>query len=79
MKNCRIKDFRVICNVIFRRMVNMVGKRKIALGIACMLAASVFVGCKSTDSKTSNEDKVYKVGISQLVQHPALDSSFLTS
>ena len=75
MKNCRIGDFIVICNVVFRRMVNMVGKRKIALGIACMLATSVFVGCKSTDSKTSNEDKVYKIGITQLVQHPALDSA----
>ena len=53
----------------------MVGKRKITLGIACVLAASVFVGCKSIDSKTSNEDKVYKIGISQLVQHPALDSA----
>ncbi|MBQ6820757.1 MAG: ABC transporter substrate-binding protein [Clostridium sp.] len=54
----------------------MVGKRKILSMIA---ALSVFVtlgGCSnSTASKEDSEEKIYEIGISQLIQHTALDSA----
>lgn len=47
----------------------MVGKKKIALILCSIVAVSAFVGC----GKSSGGKK--KVGISQIVQHPALDAS----
>lgn len=46
----------------------MVGKKKLALLLSCMVAVGGFVGC------SSNSD-VKQVGISQYVQHGALDAA----
>jgi len=55
-------------------MVKMVGKRKIAMGLAVLLATGTLVACKG-EGQTSDGVKNYNVGISQLIQHPALDSA----
>ena len=52
----------------------MVGKRKIAMGLAVLLATGTLVACKG-EGQTSDGVKNYNVGISQLIQHPALDSA----
>lgn len=53
----------------------MVGKKKVAMGLLALLVASAFVGCKEGSKESSNEGEKYNIGISQLVQHPALDSA----
>lgn len=53
----------------------MVGKRKIAIGLAALIATGALVGCKGNGQVSSTEGKKYNIGISQLVQHPALDSA----
>lgn len=59
-------------------------KRIAALAIAGIMAAGVMTGCGKTVSQedtaksgngAAGEDKVYNVGICQLVQHPALDAA----
>ncbi|MDF2607579.1 MAG: putative extracellular substrate-binding protein [Bacillales bacterium] len=56
----------------------MVG-RKSALLVASVLALSIFSGCSNSEkaetTSTSKEEKVVKIGISQLMEHPALDAS----
>lgn len=47
-------------------------KRIMAAALSCALAATTLVSMTSCDNK---DDGVYKVGICQLVQHPALDSA----
>lgn len=44
-------------------------KRVIAVSMLLVLAASTLAGC-------SSKDKVYKIGVNQLVTHPALDASY---
>ena len=54
----------------------MVGKKKIAMIISSILLIGAFTGCNKTvsvEDGTSNVEKVYEIGISQIVQHPALD------
>lgn len=58
----------------------MVGKKKIVMIVSALLATSLVIGCsKVADVKslkeTTSEKKVYEIGISQIVQHPALDSA----
>lgn len=53
----------------------MVGKRKIAISLMALIATSLFVGCKGEEKSSVKDEKKYNIGISQLVQHPALDSA----
>jgi putative tryptophan/tyrosine transport system substrate-binding protein len=53
----------------------MVGKKKIVMGLVAFIATNVLVGCNLGGESTSNEEKKYNIGISQYVQHPALDSA----
>ncbi|MDV4152747.1 ABC transporter substrate-binding protein [Clostridium sp. AL.422] len=53
----------------------MVGKKKIAIGLLALLVGGTFVGCKGEEQGASVGEKSYNIGISQLVQHPALDSA----
>jgi putative tryptophan/tyrosine transport system substrate-binding protein len=56
----------------------MVGKKSSVL-VALLLAASILGGCGKTQVSVSNssqgEKKVIKIGINQIVEHPALDAS----
>lgn len=52
----------------------MVGKKKVALLLISLMATSNLFGCGKNEA-TSNGQKKYKIGISQIVQHPALDSA----
>lgn len=47
----------------------MVGKKKIALLVSALMVTGMFVGC------TSSKEKVFNIGISQIVQHDALDAA----
>ena len=53
----------------------MVGKRKIAISLMALIATSLFVGCKGEEKSSVKDEQKYNIGISQLVQHPALDSA----
>ena len=53
----------------------MVGKRKLAMSLVALITTSLFVGCKSEEKSSSKGEEKYNIGISQLVQHPALDSA----
>lgn len=56
----------------------MVGKKSSVL-MALLLAASILGGCAKTQVSISNstqsEKKVVKIGVTQIVEHPALDAS----
>lgn len=52
----------------------MVGRKKIALLLAGLITATSLIGCKKNDAASVADDKL-EIGISQLVQHPALDSA----
>jgi putative tryptophan/tyrosine transport system substrate-binding protein len=56
----------------------MVGKKSSVL-VALLLAASILGGCGKSQASTSGslqeEKKVKKIGITQIVEHPALDAS----
>lgn len=55
-------------------------KKIIATSLMLIIASVSIVGCgakeKATTNSTNPEDKVYKIGISQLVEHVALDASY---
>lgn len=55
----------------------MVGKKKVGVLLSLVLSTSFFVGCsKAQGSEKSFQDKkVVKIGITQIVEHPALDSA----
>lgn len=53
----------------------MVGKRRIAISLMALIATGLFVGCKGEEKSSEKDEKKYNIGISQLVQHPALDSA----
>lgn len=53
----------------------MVGKKKILIGLLTLIVAGTLVSCKEDGQSSSNGEKKYNIGISQLVQHPALDSA----
>jgi putative ABC transport system substrate-binding protein len=48
----------------------MVGKKNFKIVVLLILLVVSLVGCKSVD--TSKDDKI-KIGITQIVEHPALD------
>lgn len=50
-------------------------KKIVAVAISGVMLASVFAGCAKTDTPKQDDTKTYKVGICQLVQHPALDAA----
>lgn len=53
-------------------------KRKVLSLLAFLLVCTIILsGCNSEDNKTikSTQEKVYKIGISQLSEHPALDDA----
>ncbi|MEE1313051.1 MAG: ABC transporter substrate-binding protein [Lachnospiraceae bacterium] len=50
-------------------------KKIAALGIASVLTMSLITGCGSK-SEESSEDKVYKIGVTQYVEHDALDAAY---
>lgn len=52
----------------------MVGKKKIALILLGLMATSSLFGCRKAET-SNNGEKIYNIWISQLVQHPALDSA----
>lgn len=49
-------------------------KKIAACALACVTAAMTFAGCVNTTA-ADNGNKVYNVGICQLVEHPALDAA----
>lgn len=51
----------------------MVGKKKIALLITALLGTMSFVGCGGNNVTSEDGQSLKKIGIVQLVQHPALD------
>ncbi|MDK2808323.1 MAG: putative tryptophan/tyrosine transport system substrate-binding protein [Clostridiales bacterium] len=53
-------------------------KRKLIAGMLTLtLAISMLAGCGSKDTAaTDSKDKVYKIGVNQLVTHAALDASY---
>jgi putative tryptophan/tyrosine transport system substrate-binding protein len=55
----------------------MVAKKNIkSLSLIALLTISLLTGCaKSTSSNSSQENKSVKIGISQIVEHPALDGA----
>ncbi|KZL92456.1 ABC transporter substrate-binding protein [Clostridium magnum] len=57
----------------------MVAKKKVSFLISFLLAASVLGGCaksaESTSQKTLKDNKVIKIGVTQFVEHPALDAA----
>lgn len=55
----------------------MGGKKKLALILSGLLVITGLISCSSSNSiKTTKEDnKIYTIGINQLVQHDALDAS----
>ncbi len=52
----------------------MVGRKKIALLLAGLITATSLIGCQN-NKETANEEEKIEIGITQLVQHPALDSA----
>ena len=55
----------------------MVGTKKVTLLTAALLAASLLGGCSiyKTSGESLKSKKVIKIGISQIIEHPALDSA----
>lgn len=57
----------------------MVAKKKISFLISFLLAASVLGGCaksaETSSQKSLKDSKVIKIGITQIVEHPALDAA----
>ncbi|OFI06722.1 ABC transporter substrate binding protein [Clostridium acetireducens DSM 10703] len=51
----------------------MVAKKKVTFLMSCLLTLSLFGGCASNNKDISK--KKFKIGISQIVEHPALDAS----
>ena len=52
----------------------MVGKKRLALIILGLLTTTSLAGCGKGENQT-NKNKLIKIGITQIVQHPALDAS----
>ena len=50
-------------------------KKILSLTLAVAMLALCFASCGDTANTNSNEEKTFTVGISQLVQHPALDAA----
>lgn len=52
----------------------MVGKKRLALIVLGLLTTTNLVGCGKGE-KTTSKNELIKIGITQIVQHPALDAS----
>ena len=55
-------------------MVGKNWKKILAVGICGLMAAGVIAGCGNNSGSSGNSGKM-KVGVVQIVQHPALDES----
>ncbi len=57
---------------------NIKKKKLISMIMALSLAATLLAGCGTKDKQGSEnpDDKVYKIGVIQLMQHPALDAAY---
>lgn len=59
--------------------MNKLFKRVTAVALAGVLAAGVFAGCSKTtpesEDPSADAGKSYKIGVCQIVQHPALDEA----
>lgn len=53
----------------------MVARKKLITIISTLLIISTFVGCSKKDNPLEKSNKKFKIGISQIVEHPALDSA----
>ena len=50
-------------------------KRVVVAAAAALMAVGLLAGCGSDSSNDSGANKTYKVGVVQLVEHPALDAA----
>lgn len=50
-------------------------KRILSSALVFAMTATIFAGCGDSGASDTSEEKVYKVGICQLVQHDALDAA----
>lgn len=50
-------------------------KRVVVAAAAALMAVGLLAGCGSDSSNDSDANKTYKVGVVQLVEHPALDAA----
>lgn len=57
----------------------MVGKNKKSILISCLLITSILCGCATSKGVKSNDSskskKVFQIGVTQIVEHPALDDA----
>lgn len=51
----------------------MVSKRKISILLALIFSVAIFGGCSKTSATKTENKKVVKIGIAQIIEHPALD------
>lgn len=50
-------------------------KRIVKLVSLALVSMVIFTGCTSNDSTSTSKDEVFKIGISQFAEHPALDDA----
>ena len=50
-------------------------KKILSMVIAVGIIISMFSGCVNKESTSKDDEKVYKIGLCQLVQHEALDKA----
>lgn len=50
-------------------------KRIVKLVSLALVSMVIFTGCTSNDSTSASKDEVFKIGISQFAEHPALDDA----
>lgn len=57
--------------------MNKLFKKVVAVGLATVMTAGAFAGCSANkaDAPSSDAEKTYKVGVCQIVEHPALDEA----
>ncbi len=55
--------------------MNKMVKKITAVALTAVMAAGIFAGCSAAKDNGEDANKTYKVGICQLVQHPALDEA----
>ena len=51
-------------------------KKAAALGLASILTMSLMTGCGGSKKEETKEDKIYQIGVTQYVEHDALDAAY---
>lgn len=51
-------------------------KKAATLGLASILTMSLMTGCGGSKKEETKEDKIYQVGVTQYVEHDALDAAY---